>query len=245
MVLQDLVVLILSTLLHCLGRICVFPRRLNPHALQLVSPRADLALKRLNRYKNGFEFRDQSIHFAFTKAFRGIHLLRFFLSVLFCQALWACESKSQPSPPSQSQKEPGPAPQEFILKGVTVERFVHDKRQSQARAVRAVVNRRSGQIQAQQVQILSQTVEAYSDRAQGNLNQDLVLFQGNVRVTDESGRTIKTESARFDAAQNRLSAKTTVRIEGANFNAVGQSLDANFKTKEIKIAGPISARVKN
>jgi len=159
--------------------------------------------------------------------------------------LWACEARPTANPqlkPSSADQSAGP--HEFILDGITVERFVADKLESRARAARAVIDRRSGQIIAKQVRIISKTVEAQSDQADGNLNKDLIRFRGNVRVADGSGRIIRTQSATYDAKNNRLNSKTTVRIEGANFHSVGQSLDADFKKNEIKVSGPVQAHFK-
>ena len=242
MIFLNKLVVIFSSLLDEVRGLVHFTPRLGSGAFKFVCPRADLVLKFVDALENGFQRRNQSVHFRFAEVFGGTHLLRVFLAGMICQVLMACD---KPSSKGTRTVLASPSPDQFVLKNVQLERFSEDEIAYRARAKRATVDRRSGQLVATEVEILQDTHTAVARQARGNFNQDRVDFSGQVEVTDQAGRLIKTDTASFYSKSSRLVSNSTVTIEGANFISVGQGLDANLTTQQVELKGPVKARLQD
>lgn len=89
--------------------------------------------------------------------------------------------------------------------------------------------------------ITTKDANARAKIASGNLNEDQVYFEEQIVVTDQMGRTIRTQTATFNTDKSLLVANATVTLEGQNFSAEGRNLEANFQEQTIKVDGPLKS----
>ncbi len=130
-----------------------------------------------------------------------------------------------------------------------LDRFVSDRRVERVSAKNVEVDRARGDVLASFVRARvfdedgHTRAEIEAPLASGRADTSTVVFEGGVRVTDASGRTLVTESIRFDSATNRAAADHRVEVRGGNFAVVGEGLRASIDEGIVEISGPVSSRV--
>lgn len=226
------------SLLNCIHVFFDRATRLCSRSLKLVCPRANFSLKLFQLAEYLFQSGDQGIDLINFHRFRRFHLSRILCAGFLCQALYACE---KPQITANTAPKAQTSPNQFVLKNVSAERFSQGQRKFQATARKANIDRRSGKITANDVIIHTKEAEAKAQSAIGNLNEEEVYFEKQIVVTDQTGRTIQTEQATFNTAKSLLVSNSTVTLDGKNFSAKGQNLEADFQRKTIKVDGPLKS----
>ncbi len=143
-----------------------------------------------------------------------------------------------------------PAAHQLRLERVHIERWENDELRHRIRAAEVVTDRVQGQVRAKDVSIVgyragdgAPAARATSNEAEGHWQNEQVRLSGDVKITDRSGRRMRTQRADYDGRTSRLVAPGPVTIEGENFTVHGASGVADVEGDTVELTGPVRATV--